>query len=121
MPKASQEQLDAFGRALAASLMDSGVSRRELADTLEVTTQAVDNYITGNREPDLRTVQAIEEALDARGQLIVYLGYDGVQAAASTSDGTTLEELRREDPEEYARLMALAAKSVAKARRRRRG
>jgi transcriptional regulator with XRE-family HTH domain len=66
----------AFGQVLLAELELRGISQAELARRLELTPQAVTNWVRGHAAPSRDTLARIEDALGLiRGQLFVELGY----------------------------------------------
>lgn len=136
MPKANSDQLQAFANELSACLEEAGITRRQVAAALGVTSQAVDYWATGKREPDLRMVAALEEFLGAQGRLIACLGYqpgvvqsrrrfrlepkpeDAEPEIHIAASGVDLDELRLRDPDAYELILAQAKMALDRARDR---
>jgi transcriptional regulator with XRE-family HTH domain len=122
MPEASDDQLAAFGDALKAALIASGVTHEQLAARVtgllgeSVTPASVSNWVNGKNEPTRVRMFAIEQTLDLRpGSLSRHLGYLPVDARPAR----TVKDLLDEDPKigPELRAVVLAAYQAARSSR----
>src|SRR5262245_37220720 len=73
-----KEPVSKFGDALGQLLADTGVSQAELGRRLEVSGQAVNQWVAGDTRPTRVNVETIEDvlAVEPRGLLLALAGYE---------------------------------------------
>jgi len=65
-----------FGQRLTTELELRGISQRELARRLEITPQAITNWVQGHGKPSHYNLVRLEDGLELpRGELLAELGY----------------------------------------------
>lgn len=86
-----------FGDRLVRELDTHGMSQRELARRLDVTPQAITNWVRGHGRPGRDNLVRLEDILGLpRGELMTMFGY---RSPDDTERLVTLEEAIRADPE----------------------
>ncbi len=73
--KQERERGAAFSSALSSHLADSCITQREFAKMMGVTEGMISNYLAGRREPGLKLIERIAQALDAKLEYTPGMGW----------------------------------------------
>lgn len=78
--------LGRFGVNLSTARLRSGLTQKQLAQKIGVSTNCVSMYETGKRMPNIKTVRIIADALHvSTGELIPIIDHDDLPCCASTT------------------------------------